>query len=76
MSDLKKKWLIFAVSGLLLMGSGLSIFGESLLLKWDEQPFTDWFLWGTASLVVFNAGVSLFGKAVIYRFRMENEVKR
>lgn len=76
MHNLKKKWLIFAVGSLLMLGSGLSLFGEALLRKWDNAPFLEWFLWGTFALLVFNAGVSLFGQAVIYRMKIEQKRKR
>lgn len=75
MNDLKKMWLAYAVVGLLLLGAGLSFFGEALLLKWDNAPFLEWFLWGTFALIVFNAGISLFGQAVIYRLKLENQQK-
>ncbi|MBD3627842.1 hypothetical protein [Cyclobacterium sp.] len=75
MNNLKKKWLIFAVGGLLLLGSGLSLFGEALLRKWDNAPFLEWFIWGTFSLVVFNAGISLFGQAVIYRMKIAQKLE-
>jgi uncharacterized membrane protein YczE len=71
MKSLYKKWLIYAIGGLLLMGFGLSLFGEAVIQKLEKAPFWDWFAYGTLSLVVFNAGVSVFGQAVIYRVRME-----
>ena len=35
----KKKWLFYAVSGLLFIGLGLSIFGEALIQKINNSPF-------------------------------------
>ncbi|MDA9151771.1 hypothetical protein N9N85_03395 [Schleiferiaceae bacterium] len=64
---LKTKWLIYAVSGLLLVGAGLSVIGEAVLHKGAGAPF---FWLGTAGLVLFNAGLSLFGQAVVYRTKM------
>lgn len=61
---LKKKWLYSAVGGILLMGFGLSLLGDSILIKYESTVFFDWFLLGTIALAVFFAGLSLFGSAV------------
>lgn len=70
-NKLKKYWLLHAVGGLLLTGSGLSIFGEALIRKWDNADFWDWTLWGTVALIVFNAGISLVGQAVVFRVKLD-----
>lgn len=79
MADSKKqlfrKWLITAPFGLVLVGAGLSVFGEALLIKWEQRPFWDWFWWGTAGLVLINAGISLVAQAVIFRVRYEHARK-
>ncbi|MEM7109617.1 MAG: hypothetical protein AAF519_15435 [Bacteroidota bacterium] len=67
---LKKKWLMFSISGLVLTGFGLSLFGEASYLKNSGAPVWDWILLGTAALIVFNSGLSLFGQGVVYRVRM------
>ncbi|NEQ51062.1 MAG: hypothetical protein F6K11_13160 [Leptolyngbya sp. SIO3F4] len=68
----RKRWLLFAISGLLCTGFGLSLLGEAILVRWEQGP---WFWWGTAALVVFNTGLSLFGQAVIIRVRMTSATK-
>jgi hypothetical protein len=66
---LYRKWLIMAPLGLVLIGAGLSLFGEALILKYQQVSFGHWFAYGTLSLFVFNAGLSVFGEAVVCRSR-------
>jgi hypothetical protein len=56
---MKKKRLLFAISGLILTGAGLSLLGEAIIYRFSEKPFWDWFGMGTLALVVFNCGLSL-----------------
>lgn len=63
----KTKWLLFSISGLLLVGAGISVIGEAILLKGAGEGF---FWMGTAGLVLFNAGLSLFGQGVVFRSKM------
>ena len=63
----KTKWLLYAVTGLLLVGAGLSVIGEAVLQKGAGEPF---FWMGTAGLVLLNAGLSFFGQAVVYRSKL------
>lgn len=65
-AKLRNSWLIFAISGLILVGLGLSIVGEAIILKSTQQAF---FVVGTLGLIAFNAGLSIFGQAVIFRYR-------
>jgi hypothetical protein len=62
----RKRWLLYAPIGLLLIGFGLCVFGTALFKMRDQAPITEWFLWGTASLVLINAGLCFFGQAVKY----------
>lgn len=71
MRKTKRNWLLYSVSGLVLIGLGLSVFGEALLLKYEKADFLVWFGLGTLSLVIINAGVSLFGQGVVFRVKME-----
>ena len=64
-------WLIFSVIGLLLLGAGLSVFGEAVILKSGGAGFGKWFAWGTVSLIIFNTGISFVGRAVGYRVRLD-----
>lgn len=63
---LKFKWLLFAVSGLILIGFGLSLTGEAIIAKSRQES---WFWLGVLALVIFNAGISIFGQAIIYRWK-------
>ncbi|MGB4561845.1 MAG: hypothetical protein WBI11_08605 [Schleiferiaceae bacterium] len=65
--NVKTKWLLFSIGGLLLVGAGLSVIGEAILLKGAGERF---FWMGTAGLVLFNAGLSLFGQGVVLRSKM------
>lgn len=59
-------WLVFAISGLVLVGLGLSLFGEAVIAKFEQR---NWFWLGTLSLVVVNSGIALVGQSIIYRIR-------
>ncbi|MGI4738884.1 MAG: hypothetical protein ACRYG7_27245 [Janthinobacterium lividum] len=61
----KKKWLIFAPTGLLVIGAGASMIDWAGSLKTQGKPTKTWVLAGTAALIVLNAGVSLFGQGVV-----------
>jgi hypothetical protein len=65
------KWLIESVLGLILIGFGLSLFGQSVIYKSNGASLKKWFLWGTLSLIVINAGVCVFGDAVKTRMIYE-----
>lgn len=71
MDRTKRNWLIFSVLGLSTIGLGLSLMGEALLMKYEQQAFWHWFGWGTLALVVTNSGIALFGKAVTLRCRLD-----
>ena len=66
----KAKWLIYAVSGLLLVGFGLSLLGEAILFKYTGSPY--WVACGTLALVVTNSGLCLFGQAIIEKVKAIN----
>ena len=59
---MKRKWFIYSVVGMILLGLGLSLLGEAILFK-SKDDFS-WFFWGTAALVTFNAGIGLIGEAI------------
>jgi len=48
------KYTILGTLGILIFSSGLCLFGEALIRKYQELDF---FLIGTLSLVLINAGV-------------------
>ena len=63
----KKKWMLYAVSGLVLFGFGLSLLGEAILLKCNQSDY--WKAGGTLALVVTNSGLCLFGQAIIVKVK-------
>ena len=63
----KQKWLLYAVSGLVLFGFGLSLLGEAIILKYNDADY--WIAGGTAALVVTNSGLCLFGQAIIIKVK-------
>lgn len=71
-----KRWLILAISGLLLTGFGLSLLGEAIIAKAQNESFYSWGSWGTAALLCFNTGLSLFGGAVIERYRLLQQAEQ
>ena len=48
-----------ALLGLILFSSGLCVFGEALISKYENNS---WFLVGTISLILINAGLGLMIK--------------
>ena len=63
----KTKWLLYAVSGLLLFGFGLSLLGEAIILKYNHA--SQWIAAGTIALIVINTGLCLFGQAIIVKVK-------
>jgi hypothetical protein len=53
------KRYFLALTGLILFSSGLCLFGEALIHKYEN---TNWFLIGTISLILINAGLGLMIK--------------
>lgn len=66
--EMKKKWLFYSISGLLMFGMGLSMVGESIILKYKQSD--DWFLWGAFALIIANSGLCFFGQAVIEKVKI------
>jgi hypothetical protein len=65
----KTKWLLYASSGLMLVGLGLSMAIDAGFKRYGGEP---WFFYGAIALIVFNSGISLFGQAVIEFIRWKN----
>ena len=59
----KRIWLMkrysLALLGLILFSSGLCVFGEALISKYEND---NWFLVGTIALILINAGLGLMIK--------------
>jgi len=60
-------WKTLAPLGLLGVGLGASLVGQSTILKSRRASTWTWVALGTVSLVVLNAGLCLFGDAVKHR---------
>jgi high-affinity Fe2+/Pb2+ permease len=60
----KTRWILQAVAGLLLTGSGLSMAIDAGITKLNGG---DWFWYGTGSLLVFQAGLCLLIDSVRYK---------
>lgn len=65
------RWFLEAPLGLILIGAGLSVFGQSVIYKSRGESVKKWFWWGTLSLVIFNAGLCIFGDSVRNRVLYE-----
>ena len=65
---MKTKWLIYSIAGLLLIGFGLSLLGEAIIFK-INQDF-NWFYIGALALIVFNSGICFVGKAILLKIEM------
>jgi hypothetical protein len=60
-------WKRLAPLGLVTVGFGASLIGQSTILKAKNASTWTWVALGTVSLAVFNAGLCLFGDAVKHR---------
>lgn len=60
----KTKWLVFAPSGLMVIGFGACLIQWATALQKEGKPTAEWVGAGTLALGVFNAGISLFGRGV------------
>jgi hypothetical protein len=69
----KSKWLLFAPSGLIVIGFGTCLVQWATEMKRQGQPTAQWVAAGSLALGVFNAGISLFGRgvaeSVLYQIR-------
>ena len=68
---LKRHWLLLSGASLAIVGFGLSLMGEALLVKQAAENWTEWFGIGMFSLIVVNTGIALFGKAVTLRVKLD-----
>lgn len=60
-------WKRLAPLGLVTVGLGASLVGQSTILKSRNAATWKWVALGTVSLAVLNAGLCLFGDAVKHR---------
>ena len=67
-------WSTNAPRGLLLIGAGISIVGQAIVLKAHRKPGWQWFLMGFVGLVTLNSGVAIFGESVKHRALYESKL--
>lgn len=63
------KWLLYSVGGLSTIGFGLSLLGEAILNKMQQDQW--WILLGTVALVVINSGICLVAEATLLKMKMK-----
>tara|TARA_A100000164_G_C21784743_1_gene712809 strand:- start:750 stop:959 length:210 start_codon:yes stop_codon:yes gene_type:complete len=68
---MKSKWLVFSILGLLLIGFGLSLLGEAIIIKYSSQSY---FWIGTLSLIIINSGLCFLGKGIICKTMIELKI--
>jgi hypothetical protein len=71
MQTIKRKWLIFSILGLILIGAGLSLAIDAGFHKLQNPEGWNWVYYGTLALTVFNSGICCFGQGVIYKVRLD-----
>ncbi len=64
---MKNKGLFYSISGLLIIGAGLSFLGEAIIKKYTNT--SDWILWGTIALITTHSGLCLFGQAIVEKIK-------
>ena len=72
---MKIKWIGVSIISLLLIGMGLSILGEAIILKNNDKSY---FTMGTLALIIINSGLCILGEAIILRIQLieKNLVKK
>jgi hypothetical protein len=77
-----KKWKKHALIGVTLVGLGINLIGEAIIIKSNSPDYFDlghmalWFWIGLFGLVALNAGISFVGDAVKNRVLWELEQKK
>lgn len=71
LGKLRKGWLVYSILGLVLVGAGVSIVGEAIIIKGGGAATRDWFLLGAAGLIVLNSGLSFFGQGIIEKVKLD-----
>ncbi len=70
-----QKWKWMAPLGLILIGAGLSLTGEGIIMKYENPDSWQWIGMGTLALVVFNSGIAIVSEAVKRSLWAEWEAK-
>tara|TARA_S200000501_G_scaffold265575_1_gene249284 strand:+ start:6427 stop:6642 length:216 start_codon:yes stop_codon:yes gene_type:complete len=66
---MRRKWLLYSVGGLSTIGFGLSLLGEAIQYKIQQDQW--WILLGTMALVVTNSGICFVAKATIIKIKIK-----
>jgi hypothetical protein len=66
---MKRKWLLFSVGGLITIGFGLSLLGEAIQYKMQQD--LRWLWMGTLALGVFNSGICLVAEATLLKMKRQ-----
>lgn len=80
--DYLKKWKKHAIIGVTLVGLGINLIGEAIIIKSNSPDHFDlghmalWFWIGLFGLAALNAGISFVGDAVKNRVLWELEQKK
>lgn len=69
-----QEWSTNAPRGMLLIGAGVSVVGQAIVLKARGKPAIQWIILGTLGLIILNAGVAMVGEAVKHRALYESKL--
>tara|TARA_A100001015_G_scaffold306399_1_gene400617 strand:- start:728 stop:946 length:219 start_codon:yes stop_codon:yes gene_type:complete len=67
---MKIKWIGISIFSLLLIGMGISILGEAIILKSNDKSY---FVMGTLALVIINSGLCILGEAIILKIQIKEK---
>lgn len=73
LSYYRKKWFRLGTLSMLIIGFGISLIGEAIILKTNEAAWFEWTALGTFALIVFNAGICVFGESVACKVHYERK---
>ena len=65
------KWLLYSVGGLSTIGFGLSLLGEAIQYKIQQDQW--WILLGTLALVVTNSGICFVAEATLIKIKIKQK---
>jgi len=70
----KKRWFQYGAISMLLIGFGVSLVGEAIIMKSGNVPVMEWVALGTFALIVLNAGFCVFGESILCKVRYEKKI--
>jgi hypothetical protein len=65
----KKRWFQYGAISMLLIGFGISLVGEAIIMKSSGVQVMEWVALGTFALIVLNALSCTFGKSIACKVR-------